>query len=148
MIRPLKWMAAPDWTLLSALMGEPTQHMFVGKGAEHQHDGDAQRLVRRLKKHHAYKGWRLEVDRRALGLGITAFIFIKLKRQSADVLDAFRTSLSDQEHVIRLHSLSGEFDFMLEFVGRHMADLNAFRTTTLNTNTLVKGTTTMISLEQ
>lgn|GEM_PF-2121670 len=141
------WMKDADWALLSGLMRQPTSHMFVGKGAERQHGGDAQRLVRRLKDRQVYSGWRLEVDRFALGIGVTAFVFVKLMGQGAATLDAFRHSLSDETQVIRLITLSGEFDFLVEVVGRDVASINSFRSRCLNANDLVKGTTTMISLD-
>jgi DNA-binding Lrp family transcriptional regulator len=140
-------MADEDWVLLSALLRQPTQHVRVGKGAEHQHGGDAQRLVRRLKKHDAYGGWRLEVDRQAMGLGVTAFIFVKLRGQDAETLRHFKKELSASREVVRLVTLSGEFDFMVEFAGADVAALDSFRADHLTANDMVKGTTTMISLE-
>nr|WP_281500561.1 Lrp/AsnC ligand binding domain-containing protein [Kordiimonas marina] len=80
-------------------------------------------------------------------MDVTAFIFVKLKRQDAQTLQSFRENLSEQRQVIRMASLSGEFDFMLEFVGRCVAELNDFRSNYLNACDLIKGTTTLISLE-
>ena len=57
-----------DLKLLSSLMKVPTHHMSVGPDAERQHGENPQRLVKQLKKTGGYRGWKLDIDRTAMGL--------------------------------------------------------------------------------
>lgn len=135
-----------DRIMLMKLLAEPVQHLHVAKGAKRQVGERVQAFIRKLKRQHAYRGWRLQVDREKLGLTVTAFIVVKLKAQNSEHLKAFMADLSGHDEVVQLHMVSGAYDFFLEFVGTDMPHLNDFRRKYINGHALVQGTQTLIAL--
>lgn len=74
------------------------------------------RRVKRLEESGLVARYRAELDRRALGLGITAFVRVNIDRHDADATKAFVDGALVIDQIISCHVLTGRFDFLLEVV--------------------------------
>ncbi|WCL55245.1 Lrp/AsnC family transcriptional regulator [Gimibacter soli] len=132
----------------AALVRLIRDHVFQAR-IEDASDGSPTGLVRqfvqRLKRKQAFKGWRPVIDREKIGLPVTAFIAVKLKSQHHEMLSSYSRDLMSCSDVAQVHMVSGKFDFLVEFWGRDLAQLEAFRRTYVNGHPAVSGTETMIS---
>lgn len=81
------------------------------------------RRTRRLEEQGVIRGYRAEVDRAGVGLGLTVFVEIKVETHSRSNADALSGALADMDEVVACHMISGEADFLLEVVE---ADLEAY----------------------
>jgi len=54
--------------------------------------------------------------RRSLGLGVKAFVCIKLKSHGAEVLFRFETMMQDIEEVVECYAVAGDDDYVLQVV--------------------------------
>jgi Lrp/AsnC family leucine-responsive transcriptional regulator len=81
------------------------------------------RRIRRLEEEGAIEAYRAVLDRAALGLGLTAFVEIKVDRQGHDSPDLLAVRLVEIPQVVACHMISGAADFLLEIV---VADLAAY----------------------
>jgi len=75
--------------------------------------------LRRLKAlEHAgvIAGYRAMLDREAVGLGLTAFVEIKVEGHSEEVAAAMEAAVNAMPQVVSAHIVSGDADFLLEIV--------------------------------
>ena len=83
------------------------------------------RRLRALERDGVITGYRAELDRTALGLGLTVFVELKVdshsERNAAIISDALRAA----PEVISAHIVSGSADFLLEVVVADLAELRA-----------------------
>lgn len=81
------------------------------------------RRVRLLEEAGAIRGYRADVDPRALGLRITAFIRISLARHDRDVVAQFEARVRGIDDILECHLLTGEADYLLRVM---VPDLEAY----------------------
>ncbi len=74
------------------------------------------RRVKRLEDEGVIAFYRAELDRRQLGLGVTAFVFINIAEHGPKATELFLTSVDAIDEIVACHVLSGQFDFLLEVV--------------------------------
>ena len=74
------------------------------------------RRVKRLEDEGVIAFYRAELDRRQLGLGVTAFVFINIAEHGPKATGLFLTSVDAIDEIVACHVLSGQFDFLLEVV--------------------------------
>lgn len=74
------------------------------------------RRVKRLEDEGVIAFYRAELDRRQLGLGVTAFVFINIAEHGPKATELFLTSVDAIDEIVTCHVLSGQFDFLLEVV--------------------------------
>lgn len=83
------------------------------------------RRVRRLEAEGVIRGYRAEIDRKRVGLGVLAFVTVQLDRHSeADQL-RFEQEVAKLTEVIACWAIAGGSDFLLQVVAR---DLEAYST--------------------
>lgn len=80
------------------------------------------RRVKRLEEQGVIAGYRADLDRRALGLGMTAFVFVNIERHGPRSTQAFVDAALAIEQIVACHVLTGSFDFLLEVVARSLDD--------------------------
>ena len=68
-------------------------------------------------------GYRAELDRAKLGLGLTLFVELKVGQHSDATAAAISQALLDAPEVVSAHIVSGSADFLLQVV---VADLAAY----------------------
>ncbi|MBI5717926.1 MAG: Lrp/AsnC family transcriptional regulator [Burkholderiales bacterium] len=88
------------------------------------------RRVRWLEEHGYIIGYRAELDRRKIGLGVLAFVRVDAERNNAQATRALEDAIRALPEVIACHYISGAGTFELHVVAR---DLDAFSRWTMAT---------------
>ena len=81
------------------------------------------RRVRALEESGVIQGYQAIIDRRAVGLGIRAFVELKLERQSETATEKFLTRVRRLPEVIACYLMTGSLDYLLDVVA---TDLEAY----------------------
>jgi Lrp/AsnC family leucine-responsive transcriptional regulator len=81
------------------------------------------RRVRLLEEAGVITGYSADVDARACGFQITAFIRITLQRHDREAVDSFEKRIRDLDEILDCHLLTGEADYLLRVI---VADLNEY----------------------
>ena len=81
------------------------------------------RRMRILEESGAIKGYSAEVDAKAYGLPITAFVRVRLERHNEEDVRRFETRVMAIDEVLECHVLTGASDYQLRVVG---SDLDAY----------------------
>lgn len=82
--------------------------------------------VRRLEEEGVLHGSRVDVDPRALGVGLRAVLAIRLRRHADDEVDTFWRTATAMPEVIAMSHVTGGNDFMIHVVVRdadHLREL-------------------------
>ena len=82
--------------------------------------------VRRLQQRGVLTGYRAVVDPKALGVGLQAFVAVRLSQHSREVVESFRSHLLSLEEVVSVYHTGGENDFLVHVAVRdadHLRDL-------------------------
>jgi len=72
------------------------------------------RRVRSLEESGIIKRWTIDLDRKALGLNFTVFVFAKVVRHHESGWQSLVDRIQQWEEVVHCLSLSGELDLVLE----------------------------------
>lgn len=82
----------------------------------------AWRRVRRMEEAGIIRGLRMEVDRAALGFGVTVFLGVKLATRGRVSLEDFERAVQAIPEVQVVQHVLGLFDYRLRVVARDIAD--------------------------
>lgn len=88
------------------------------------------RRVRLLEESGVIRGYHADLDRAAVGLGLTVFVGVRVERHHDETSSAFREAVVGLEEVVSCHLVSGESDFLLQVV---VSDLAAYERFLLGT---------------
>jgi DNA-binding Lrp family transcriptional regulator len=88
------------------------------------------RRVRRLEELGVITGYRAEIDRRKIGLGVLAFVRVDAERDNADATRALEDAIRGLPEVISCHYISGAGTFELQVL---VTDLDAYSRWTMET---------------
>ncbi|MCI5044842.1 MAG: Lrp/AsnC family transcriptional regulator [Aquisalinus sp.] len=89
------------------------------------------RRLRRLESEDIIKGYHTEVNREALGIGVTVVIMIKLEREDEASLRSFEAEISERPEVVECFLVTGKFDYFLRVIIPNLVDYEAFLSETL-----------------
>lgn len=78
------------------------------------------RRVKALEEGGVIRGYSAQLDRRALGLQVTAFVLVNLEKQDDRKQRAFLAQVDAEEHIVECHAMSGSHDYLLKVVARSM----------------------------
>lgn len=78
------------------------------------------RKVRRMENEGVISGYTARLDRRALGLGVLAYVSVEIDDHSANVTEAFEAGISALDEVIACHQVTGSSDYMLTVVSHDL----------------------------
>jgi len=81
------------------------------------------RRVRLMEEAGVIRGYTADVDPKAVGLRITAFIRITLQRHDRDAVARFEAKVQDIDEILDCHLLTGEADYLLRVL---VPDLDAY----------------------
>lgn len=84
------------------------------------------RRVKALEKAGVIVGYAARVDRRKLGLAVTAFVEVTMERQPDAATQEFHARVRDEPHIIECHAMSGSHDYIMKVVARdidHFSEL-------------------------
>jgi DNA-binding Lrp family transcriptional regulator len=88
------------------------------------------RRVKWLKEQGYITGYRAELDRRKVGLGVLAFVRLDAERNNAEAMQALEAAIRQLPQVVACHYISGTGTFELQAVA---TDLDAFSRWALQT---------------
>lgn len=74
------------------------------------------RRLKRLEQEGVISGYRADLDRDRVGLGLTVFVEIKVDRHQDADAQALQAAVQAMPEVVAAHIVSGEPDFLLEVV--------------------------------
>jgi DNA-binding Lrp family transcriptional regulator len=86
--------------------------------------------VRRLEELGVITGYRAEIDRRKIGLGVLAFVRVDTERDNAAATQALEAAIRKLPEVISCHYISGAGTFELQVL---VTDLDAYSRWTMDT---------------
>jgi Lrp/AsnC family transcriptional regulator, leucine-responsive regulatory protein len=81
------------------------------------------RRVRALEEAGVIRSYAAIVDPKRVGLGLLAFVNLKLEKRGRMPTDAFARAVKDWPEVLGCHALTGDMDYLLRV---HVADLDHF----------------------
>jgi DNA-binding Lrp family transcriptional regulator len=88
------------------------------------------RRVRRLEELGIITGYRAEIDRRKIGLGVLAFVRVDTERDNLDATKSLEDAIRGLPEVISCHYISGAGTFELQVL---VTDLDAYSRWTMET---------------
>ena len=88
------------------------------------------RRVKWLEQQGYITGYRAEIDRRKIGLGVLAFVRVDAERNNADATRALEDAIRGLPEVVACHYISGAGTFELQVLA---TDLDAFSRWTMQT---------------
>ncbi len=88
------------------------------------------RRVRWLEEQGYITGYRAELDRRRIGLGVLAFVRVDAERNNAEATRALENAIRSLPEVVSCHYISGTGTFELQVVA---TDLDAYSRWTMDT---------------
>ena len=89
------------------------------------------RRVRALEEAGVIRRYAAIVDPAKVGLGLRAFVTVKLEKRGRMPTDAFAKAVKDWPEVLGCHSMTGEMDYLLRVVVQDMAHYSRFIMDTL-----------------
>jgi Lrp/AsnC family leucine-responsive transcriptional regulator len=84
------------------------------------------RRVKALEARGLIKGYVALLDRRALGMGVMAFVEVQVERNSETVTDAFLGALKREPAVVACYAMTGPYDYLLQVVTPTLDDYAQF----------------------
>ena len=81
------------------------------------------RRIRNLEKSGVLRGYRADIDRKEVGLGLTVFVELKVGRHSRENSEAQQKALLAIPEIVSCFLISGTADFLAEVV---VEDLSAY----------------------
>ena len=89
--------------------------------------------VRRLQDAGVIRGYRAKVSPEAMGIGLQAFVFVRLSQHDREEVEAFRAHVEGLEETVSIYHVAGESDYLVHVAVRnaeHLKDLalDAFTT--------------------
>jgi DNA-binding Lrp family transcriptional regulator len=104
------------------------------------------RRVKALEESGFISGYRAEINRHKIGLGVLAFVRLDADRNSGDVLQALEEAIRSIPEIISCHYISGTGTFELQVVSRDLETFSQFARNVLINLPNVKDVHTSFSL--
>jgi len=104
------------------------------------------RRVRALEEAGFIRGYRAEIDRHKIGLGVLAFVRLDAERSTADLTRAMEQAIAQIPEVVSCHYISGTGTFELQVVARDLDSFSQFARAVLLNLPNVKDMHTSFSL--
>ena len=102
--------------------------------------------VRALENAGVIRGYRAEIDRHKIGLGVLAFVRLDAERSTGDLTRAMEQAIAKIPEVVSCHYISGTGTFELQVVARDLDSFSQFARTVLLNLPNVKDMHTSFSL--
>jgi Lrp/AsnC family leucine-responsive transcriptional regulator len=106
------------------------------------------RRVRRLEEEGFIRGYEAVLDRRRLGLGVTAFVRVSIDSHSDIEAEKFERDVRSLKEVIACYSVAGESDFLMQVVARDLDAFAEFGMTVIRRLPRIKSMITMFVLKE
>jgi len=106
------------------------------------------RRVHGLEESGVISGYRAELDRQKLGLGVLAFIRVKIDSHNAAEAEEFSKSVSRLKEVVACWSIAGDADFLLQVVSPDLDTYAEFAMTVIRRLPRIKEMQTTFVLKE
>lgn len=94
------------------------------------------RRMERLEQEGVIRGYCAQLDHKAIGLKVTAFVTVTLVRQADDIIEAFERAAVAFPEVAEVHLMAGTTDYLLRVVA---PDIEAYEVFLKSRLTRVRG---------
>ena len=84
------------------------------------------RRVRALEESGFIRGYRAEIDRHKIGLGVLAFVRLDAERSTGDLTRTMERAIAQIPEVVSCHYISGTGTFELQVVARDLDSFSQF----------------------
>jgi len=84
------------------------------------------RRLKRLEDDGVIEGYQAVVNRRALGLGVMAFVQLTCSQHDEQTTAAFQKAIEASPQVLSCHNTTGDADFLLQVVAEDLDDYSRF----------------------
>jgi Lrp/AsnC family leucine-responsive transcriptional regulator len=84
------------------------------------------RRIKALEKNGVIRGYNAQLDRRALGFEVCAFVNISIESRYSKVVDDIQQALVERPEVLECYATTGESDFTLRVVAKSIEDYDHF----------------------
>ncbi|MEQ5837903.1 Lrp/AsnC family transcriptional regulator [Paraburkholderia acidicola] len=112
-----------DKEILACLQADPRISMAALAEKTHSSVSPCWRRIKRMEESGVIDGYSPLLNRKALGLGIDAFVFVKITSHHERDAVEFERALQVVDQVLSCYILSGEEDYLLRVVA---PDLDSF----------------------
>ena len=112
-----------DFAILSKLQDNGRATNVEIADAVHLSPSPCLRRIRYLEEEGVIRGYRADLDRAKVGLGLTVFVEMKVGGHNKDSATRFQEALAEVPEVISCYMISGSADFLAEVV---VEDLPAY----------------------
>jgi len=106
------------------------------------------RRVRKLEAEGVIRGYSARLSRRALGLGVLAYVSVEISDHSEAVTRAFEAAVAGLDEVIACHQVTGGADYILTVVSRDLDSYADFANRRLRPITGIKAISTSFVLKE
>ena len=106
------------------------------------------RRLKRLETEGYIDGYRTQLSRSALELGILAFAYVRFGVQTRDLSDRFEREIQAIPRIVSCHNVSGSADYLLQVVARDMDDYGIFMREVLRALPGVTSVESMFSMRE
>jgi DNA-binding Lrp family transcriptional regulator len=106
------------------------------------------RRVRRPKAEGVIRGYAARLSRRALGLGVLAYVSVEIADHAEAVTRDFEAAVADLDEVIACHQVTGGADYILTVVSRDLDSYADFANTKLRPIAGIKAISTSFVLRE
>lgn len=105
------------------------------------------RRVKKLEDVRIVNFYTASLNRKKIGIDVTAFVLIKLTNYKNDTTEQFINAVGKIENIVACYSLSGSYDFILEVVATDLDDYSSIVTKKLGELPGVSGLQTSFVLK-
>jgi len=105
------------------------------------------RRVKELEKSGVILGYRAQINRSALGTGVTAFIMVGLSDHRAEHAKKFEAAVNAAREVREVHNITGASEYLLRVEAKDLADFKRFHSKVLGELPQVHSITSHICLD-
>ncbi len=105
------------------------------------------RRIARLEKEGIIEGHALRLNPEALGLKVTAFIFLSVDKGRMAAPREAVAELLARDEVIDCHTVTGSHDFILRVVVADLAELSRFLSTTISPMAGIRDIATQVAMD-
>ena len=112
-----------DHRILDALQGDGRMTNQALSDAVGMATSPCWRRVRQLEDTGVITGYRADLSRQKLGLGVLAFVRVKIDSHNAEEAEEFSQSVMRLKEVVACYSVAGDADFLLQVVS---TDLDSY----------------------
>ena len=81
------------------------------------------RRIKRLQESGVIERYGVEINRRLIGLGTTAFVTLRIENHNSEWLERFSKAVKSMPEIIECHRMTGDVDYLLKLA---VTDLNHY----------------------